>query len=120
MFNAIQDNSKTKIDLKLIEDMWTAYDQFNLSKMEDVFDIFEILLKNNGIRTTHMVGWMQDFKMPYFNNRYQQTFMYVDEEAYEEDSYFTSMFDQLNCNDFKDAWTIKLKNYFIWLGYKII
>jgi hypothetical protein len=120
MYNAIQNPKAGNVSSELVDRFWLIYAELELSDIDQIFDIFEIILKSRGLRTTNMVGWRQDFNMPTFPSSHIDSFQYEDEINYEEECTFTSMMEILNSSDSEVAWKMKLKNYFIWLGYKFI
>jgi hypothetical protein len=117
MFSGIQGDRGT-LPKNLIDIFWNIYQNCGISDMDDIFTVFDIVLKNHAIRTTHMVGWKQECFMPYFSGKEKSCFQYEEEFMYEEECFFSSMLEQLNGPDIELEWKMKLTNYFTWLGYK--
>ena len=111
-------NQPIKVDIQtIVNHCWIAWSNDFTSEVSDYVTIFEIILKQNGVNLSHLLGFYKDNYLPHISFSNKQTFKFDNELHYLDSLSESNFMDIINwkCNEyqFKNLFT----NYLTWLGY---
>ncbi len=117
MYNAIQKKNPIKINVRgIVNACWNAWD-LGLENHEDVVLVWNIILDANNVDRNHLVGWEQEYLMPYFHKDIINDFQYGTQEEYEDTCNDNVFSELLNSMLSEPEWKTKFTNYLTWVGY---